>query len=495
MRKQFALLNILIFSFGFARAQSTFFRIYESPEYNTMYSVSETTGNDFILCGFKETYPGSSFINAQLLKIDSQGNVLQERLLESDTIQSSFATLRKTIAGEDGFFLTGRKDSVSGDSIFHLLKLWKLDESLNFLNEYSLNFADSLINFPQQFVNLNDSIIYILSGYFRPPATKSDFSLIKYNLFTDTFTDFFPSINTLRVASNLAFDTTGQQLKVLIAGASLKDRGFLRILSFDMDLNYISEFEPDFNFSSITCRLSNYYNDSYIISGNILKSSGETGLHNLVFNNNNELIDSITLFMSADTLTYPGSGNSILVADSSIWSVGIYNIDPRTLWQSDPTWIQLSKLNADFELTDQFYYGGDGSYNPFDIISTTDGGILVTGNYYNPNAVPLVYQRDPFVLKVNKDGLIVNINNPPQPIAQEAIVLPNPGNEFLQVKLAIQHKAAHIQLYDINGRFVLESDLIGDLHKVSTSSLVTGTYIYRITASNRVIGSGKWVKQ
>ena len=495
MRKQFALLNILIFSFGFATAQSTFFRVYKSPEYNTMYSVSETKDHDFILCGWKETFQSSSFINAQLLKIDGQGNVLQERLLESDTIQSSFATLRKTETGDNGFFLTGRKDSISGDSIFHLLKLWKLDESLNFANEYSLNFADSLINLPQQFVNLNDSIIYILSLYARPPATKTDFSLVKFNLSDATSINYFPSTNTLRLASNIVFDSIKQQLRVLIVGAPIKDRGFVRILSFDMDMNYISEFEPDFNFSSITCRLSNYYNDSYIISGNILKPSGEIGLYNLVYSNNDELIDSTTLFCVADTLTYPGSGNSILVADSCIWSVGEYNIDPSTFWQSDPTWIQLSKMNSSFELTEQFYYGGDGMYIPYDIISTSDGGILVTGNYYNPKAVPLVHQRDPFVLKVNAEGLIVSTDNPDQPIAQEAIVFPNPGSDYLQVKLAIQHKSAHIQLFDIGGRLVLETDLTSDLQRVETSQLGPGTFIYRITASNRIIGSGKWVKQ
>jgi len=495
MKKNLIILSILILSIETAISQSTFLRTYKSLENNTMYSVSETIDHDFILCGSKETFQGSLFLNAQLIKIDVHGNVLQERILESDSIQSSFATLRKTIAGESGFFLTGRKDSVSSDEVFHLLKLWKLDENLNFVNEFSLNFADSVVIFPQQYVNQNDSIIYILSIYIRPPNNQSDFSLVKFNLIDETAESYFPSQNALRIPSNFILDTINQQLRILCAGSSLKSKGILRLFSFDMDLNYISEFEPDFNFASITCRLSNYNNNSYIISGNILKPTGEKCLYNLIFNNNNEFIDSTALFCSIDTLTYPGSGNSILVSDSGIWSVGIFNIDPSTLWQSDPTWIQLSRLNPEFELTDQYYYGGDGLYNPYDIISTSDGGMLITGNYYNPLAVPLVHQRDPFVLKLNSEGLIVNVDNPEQTIAQEALVLPNPGREFLQVKLAIQHKSAHFQLFDMGGRLVLETDLSEDMQRIETRQLGSGAYIYRITASKRGIGSGKWVKE
>ncbi|HOP14366.1 MAG TPA: T9SS type A sorting domain-containing protein, partial [Lentimicrobium sp.] len=118
-----------------------------------------------------------------------------------------------------------------------------------------------------------------------------------------------------------------------------------------------------------------------------------------------------------------------------------------------------------------------------------------TGDYYNPNSAPMVYQRDPFVLKLNSEGLIVNVDNHEEPIAQEALVLPNPGREFLQVKLAVQHKSAHFQLFDLGGRLVLETDLSRDIKQIGTAQLGSGAYIYRITASNRVIGSGKWVKE
>ncbi|MBL7906220.1 MAG: T9SS type A sorting domain-containing protein, partial [Bacteroidales bacterium] len=57
------------------------------------------------------------------------------------------------------------------------------------------------------------------------------------------------------------------------------------------------------------------------------------------------------------------------------------------------------------------------------------------------------------------------------------------------------HKTARFQLFDTGGRQVLETDLSGDMQRVKTEQLPSGVYIYRITGSNRVIGSGKWLKE
>ena len=494
MKKHFIFI-ISFFLLTSAISQNTYFRIYNSLEDNTMYSVAETSNQDFILCGSIETFQGSNFSNAQLLRIDALGNIINERILASDQNQSLFSTLRKSISYGNIFYLTGKIDSVSGNSLNHLIKLWKLDENLNFVSDYSLNFGDSLNNIPQSFVNVNDSVVYFLSALFHPPLTRVDFSLIKFNLLTNSVKSYIPAWNTTRNPGNIIYDSLNNRLKVLIAGPSVKDRGLLRLLSFDMDLNYLSEFEPDFPFTSINCRTISYNSNSYVISGNISPLYEEEGLYNLFYSNENELIDSVLIFRKADTITYAGFGNSMMVSDTTLWSVGVYNHDPSTFWQPTPTWIQLSRINSVFELTDQFYYGGDGVYWPYDIISTSDGGIMVVGNYFDPKAVPFVLQRDPFVLKLNSEGLIVNVDNPEQPIAQEAIVMPNPGKDYMQVKLAIQHKTARFQLFDTGGRQVLKTDLSRDMQRVKTEQLSSGVYIYRITGANRVIGSGKWVKE
>jgi hypothetical protein len=111
MKKQLIILSIIILSFETAISQSTYLRIYNSPEYNTVYSVAETSAREFILCGYKDIFQGSNFPNAQLLKIDAQGNIIDESVLASDQNQSLFSTLRKSTSNDNIFYLTGKMDS------------------------------------------------------------------------------------------------------------------------------------------------------------------------------------------------------------------------------------------------------------------------------------------------------------------------------------------------------------------------------------------------
>ncbi len=488
MTNRLLIVAILLLLSNVSKSQSTFLKTYQSPEYDSFYSVAETSDNEYIFCGSKEKSPGANF-NAYLTKVDISGEPVGEYSLNSVETESGFTFIRKA-TGSSNFYVSGYENP---DDSMNYTKIWEIDEDLSIGSVYYVGFNDTLINTPVNFINLGDSAFYVLSNTWYSTKTSPDISLLKINS-DSTYLFYESSQRALRWPSGIIFDSLTNSLKIAYFGNQVKDRSPVTITTFDLDLNITDSFHPEVDIQNLNYGFSMLNDTSWVIVAYTQKMTGDNCLFAAKYHNNS-LLDSLELHNNHDTITYSGFGQSVLPLDTCTWIVGIYNIDPRTLWQSDPTWIQLSKLNADFELTDQFYYGGDGSYNPFDIISTTDGGILMTGNYYNPNAVPLVHQRDPFILKVNSDGLIVNIDNPPQPVAQEAIVLPNPGSEFLQVKLAIQHKSAHIQLYDINGRFVLESDLIGDLHKVSTNNLGTGTYIYRITASNRVIGSGKWIKQ
>jgi hypothetical protein len=52
-----------------------------------------------------------------------------------------------------------------------------------------------------------------------------------------------------------------------------------------------------------------------------------------------------------------------------------------------------------------------------------------------------------------------------------------------------------LQLFDIGGRLLLTEQINTDMQQVNTSALPAGIYPYRITAGNRIIGWGKWVKE
>ena len=112
-------------------------------------------------------------------------------------------------------------------------------------------------------------------------------------------------------------------------------------------------------------------------------------------------------------------------------------------------------------------------------------------DYYTQN-----YERDVFLVKVNEDGLIVGTGDElPNISVQDAIVYPNPGNESFTIQSGPQINGALFELFDMNGNLVLTTTLDERVETISATSLSTGTYPYRITFNNKIVGSGKWVKK
>jgi hypothetical protein len=105
-----------------------------------------------------------------------------------------------------------------------------------------------------------------------------------------------------------------------------------------------------------------------------------------------------------------------------------------------------------------------------------------------------VPQTDIIVLKLNSEGLLVGNDELPETQMHEAIVYPNPGTHVLQIRLAVQHPTALLELFDANGRLVLSQQLYQKECRIAVDHLPNGTYIYRLSADTGLLESGKWIK-
>jgi len=105
-----------------------------------------------------------------------------------------------------------------------------------------------------------------------------------------------------------------------------------------------------------------------------------------------------------------------------------------------------------------------------------------------------MHERDIFVVKLDKEGLLVGKYDHKINIT-EALVFPNPGTNYLKVRVAAEYKHSTFDLFDMNGRKVLSRQITGKWGEVNTTFLQTGTYIYNIHNSEGLFESGKWVKQ
>ncbi|MCD4792772.1 MAG: T9SS type A sorting domain-containing protein [Bacteroidales bacterium] len=153
------------------------------------------------------------------------------------------------------------------------------------------------------------------------------------------------------------------------------------------------------------------------------------------------------------------------------------------------------KLNSSLDVQWEKFYGDSSTMSMLvkNIYATNDGGCIITGDIqFTPFGEPKVKT---YIVKLDAEGnLPVSINGP-KIKAHELILYPNPGNEHLNIRTAVQRLGGEFTMYDITGKLVFQQKITERLTEINTGDLPTGTYIYNYTHKGNEIESGKWVKQ
>jgi hypothetical protein len=498
--KNNCLIITILFYFSFLQngnTQETFLNKYISPDDKAIYSIIETDDNHLIFCGSIWTNPELTGSIGTMSKISFIGELINSENYDFTAGNSRYVKLINPSNTTGSYFLLGSEDSVGGNKSYNSVFIHSIDNELNILERRNYGMWPDTVNNPWDFEILDDSTAYILS-FFKTSNSSYflNYSMIKAHLTNGEYDYFIADDNINKAISGFMIDEVNELIKV-------NYRTFLTmypwnpIANISYDLSNVEVVMPENEFFSQT-KLAKKNDSTYFLSGAYIDdNTTQRDLGIAEYNLRDSLLKQIKFPGGIDSVTYPGAGRkNILVTSDYIWVMGWYNcLISMSPCQDEPTYIMLNKLTHDLELVEQIFYGGDGVYNPNDIIETSDNHIVVVGDFFDPHVVPYNCHFDPFVLKVNSEGLIVNTQNNELPLAQEAIVFPNPGSDYLQVKLAVQHKTATLQLFDLNGRLVHTEEINSDMQRVNTATLPAGVYPYRITANKRVIGSGKWVKE
>jgi len=159
-----------------------------------------------------------------------------------------------------------------------------------------------------------------------------------------------------------------------------------------------------------------------------------------------------------------------------------------------PSWYYILQADSNLNIRWERFYGGDAYYCMQKIIAAKDGGCIIVGTRYDYQNVT-EEELDIHVLKLNSEGLLVSTPEEPSIEMREALVLPNPGTNYLKVRVAAHYKHSTFELYDINGRIMLAERINGKWGEINTSSLPSGTYIYRVYNEEGLFESGKWLKR
>ena len=131
------------------------------------------------------------------------------------------------------------------------------------------------------------------------------------------------------------------------------------------------------------------------------------------------------------------------------------------------------------------YILGNDCHLPIFILSTTDGGCLITGFIHKGE------ERVLFVLKVTTDGLL---KVPDRGIMDYPYRLfPNPVDDRLNIHYSPDVTPKAVELYDLQGRLTKTQD--SDLESVGMENLPAGNYTLRVLLDDGKIFTEKVVKQ
>ncbi|MCF8368343.1 MAG: T9SS type A sorting domain-containing protein [Bacteroidales bacterium] len=171
-----------------------------------------------------------------------------------------------------------------------------------------------------------------------------------------------------------------------------------------------------------------------------------------------------------------------------------YTSDPPFTIIPEPRWIWLMCLYPDGTLDWQRFYKGDVNYMPFELLPTSDGGLLIGSNRYDWND-PVPYQRDVHILKVDSTGWYEGLATglPNDEAMNQILVYPNPASDYIKFVLGM-YKNLKLDIYNSAGLLVY-SDFLEQTKIIDVSHLPKGLYLYLLKGKNGFYEKGKLIKE
>ncbi|MDD4374398.1 MAG: T9SS type A sorting domain-containing protein [Bacteroidales bacterium] len=461
-----------------------------------------------------------------------------EYVLRTPEIDEEIFTM---IEGIDGSVYVGGRSLLLGREYPYKSLVFKLDNQGGFIDSILFALPDKWTSV-NQIIHTSSNNYALLSGFNDPDAPYSNGGLLMHNMNYDlelsNQTLFWADTNHRIIGGTASIESNGN---LFINFAVTVPVSFIKSYFIETDSNFniikqkfLTDFPKAYSHlkkidDNIYWALNLYTNKYEIfdsafnivgeqrvperITGNFgVKWESDTsfylmGDHDLDDENHIGLLHQPHYFDTtgylfnswgrSDTVDFPAFTNGIDFRNKdSIFIGGTHNmpyfvVDPGQ--QPVPTWFVILQTDSLLNVRWERFYGGNANYLMMNLIATRDGGCLVAGTRYDYMNDP-VPQTDIIVLKLNSEGLLVGDHELPETQMHEAIVYPNPGTDALQIRLAVQHPTALLELYDANGRLVLSQQLHQKENRIAVDHLPSGTYIYRLSADTGLMEKGKWVK-
>ena len=487
MIKYFAIICMLSLTSFQGYAQSGFVFHYSTLNDEHPNDIIETSDGGFIITVSIGTYPAP--YQTLLIRLNKYGDTMVTRYI---SLIPGTCNINKIIKLDNGTFTgIGSKHISTGEA-----RLWLLTitDSLSIISDTNyhtdFNIIGTLFGFLDHFHNL------IVCGSACPSGSSYNehpfvfkFSQSSDSLFSHYYTNPFEQYAFSMIEKP---DTTGYLMSIW-GKYYTQTNSPSQFLTMDYSFNVL-------HIDSVPGRLDLYLNTKKIndhelfVTGkrwfdNIQPQTDKLGILKI---DSACHIKAEQFLGPDDTVSYPAYNTNLdFLNTQNIFLGGILNQDWGGIFSYNFSYILLSKFDSSLNLTWLKYFGGDQYYMVWSVIATTDGGCIIGAS--NNDYSTMGEQRDVYILKVDSNGLITGIHQPPTNNGNKTLVYPNPGQDLLNLETQQENLVFH--LYDIMGMEVCNKYLIPGQNVLQIQNLNSGIYIYKIVKNSQMIECGKWIKE
>ena len=488
MKKQvtvlFLLLTLIVMQ---TEAQHSFEKIVRSPNDDRLYSTIENFNHQFISLGSRSITPTSEGYCPLVIKLDTDGNLLEEKLYCKTDTSASF---KFGIQKSNGNYLimgTMKLMGISDSRLpLGLLFLCELDMNLNVVSEKVHEIPEPYVRHSifNWFVALDGTIIIQSSAH-------EDFINYSYDLLLINI-DMDGNLLKMEAPENLRSYGKGDFLEkadgtgFYMVGDMLLQSIHKDWMEFDYNFNLISYGQVEGSGYLFPPLSNKRLPDGNVFLANHSISYGNYNLGILKLGNDFDILKDTILEYDQPAQLPLYNGLDFTIADN-IYICSYRHLSLNTIGTSD---FYIHIFDAEMNLKGTKVCGGDTHYTLYSLLATSDSGCIITG------VVPdyeTSYLTDSYVLKLMPEDILTAIEEQPDNGIAKTSIYPNPFTTDIFIKTKLNN--CQFLLFDAQGRLLItERNICSGKHHISTSHLPPGIYFYFFENDNQADEYGKLVK-
>jgi len=433
----------------------------------TSYDFATDVKNNIYAVGYKSD---ASFDNivGNIYKISKKGEVLKNLVYNlTDTNVVFYDIVKKT---DNSFFISAilQPKNVNWNNSIQIIEI---DTNLNIIKTFEKDFPVKNVNVYNTHIQINGNEI-ICDGYYHAEDiynrdryiyklnTQGDsLNFIKYDNCDIYDVESFDNNNFFVVG--LGFENTYWSINKMNYNNFLIDSVY--------DVQNIPWFHPMASEGADICKFTDSTFLFFAVDQNININLSEI---DTAFNILKTKLIPIQYYNVVGMNCLAFDGENIFIFTSGFLSpYAVVKLDKNfnLIWQKT---INLSNLYTSMSITPSF-----------------DGGCYVLGSKIGINS-----EINTLVVKLDAAGNYTNIENN-EFETSNILVYPNPANLQLNIKLSSETNNSTFEIYNITGQKILTQNLENTQTQINIESLQQGIYIYKCFDNNKIIETGKFVKQ